>query len=298
MKKISQLILPLLFALPVAGQNNIFVVYSLKGNVTVVENKVETRAKVGKILNGDATIKVAPGSFATLLCNETRIFSLNKAGNYAMGKLSDSCKVNNTSLGATYLKYIWNEFTKPKGSPEKNRKNFMSNVGAVSRSINNVWIDPKLDTVYYVNGTIPLSWKSYTDAEEFDFKLFDVSSLTAPVFTKTTKKKHIDISDLLKNIQPGKTYYWTAMIKGEDNEERKLIRYWTKDEYNNYYNSIKKPAANESEAEASFRLGFLLEEAHFPAEAFNHYLKATQLAPDNPLYRFTFMSFKKDYEIK
>lgn len=299
MKKISQLILPLLFALPVAGQNNMFVVYSLKGNVTVVENKVETRAKVGKILTGDATIKVAPGSFATLLCNETRMFSLNKTGSYTTGKLADSCKEKKGSLSANYMKYIWNELTKSKGSPDKNRKAYMSNLGAVSRSINNVWIDPKLDTVYYVSGDIPLSWKSYTDAEEFEFKLFDAANLAAPFFTKTIKKKHIDISDLLKNIQTGKTYYWTAMIKGEDNEERKLLRYWTKDEYTHFYSGIKKVNdASEGDAETNFRLGFLLEEAHFLAEAYNHYLKATQLAPDYPLYRFTFMSFKKDYEIK
>jgi hypothetical protein len=299
MKKISYFMLLLLLSVSAAAQSNIFVIYSMKGDISVVENKVETKAKIGKILNGDAMIKLAPGSFATLLCNETRLFSLNKTGNYTTGKLADSCKVNNSSFSATYLKYIWNEFTKPKGSPEKNRKAYMANVGAVSRSINNVWIDPKLDTVYYVSGTIPLSWKSYTDAEEFEFKLFDAVNLASPVFTKTIKKKHIDISDLLKNIQTGKTYYWTAMIKGEDNEERKLLRYWTKDEYTHFYSGIKKVnGASEGDAETNFRLGFLLEEAHFLADAYNHYLKATQLAPDNPLYRFTFMSFKKDYEIK
>lgn len=177
----------------------------------------------------------------------------------------------------------------------------MANVGAVPRGINNVWIDTRLDTVFYVSGTIPLSWKCYVDdTEEFEFKLFNEGDITTPALTKLTKKKHVDMSDLLKNIQPGKTYYWTAMVKGESNDELKVLRYWAKEDYNKFYTSIKKPAggAAETEAEANFRLGFLLEEAHFLAEAYNHYLKATQLAADNPLYRFTFMSFKKDYEIK
>jgi hypothetical protein len=56
--------------------------------------------------------------------------------------------------------------------------------------------------------------------------------------------------------------------------------------------------AVETEAEKNFRLAFILEEGHFLAEAYQHYLKATQLAEDNGLYRFVFMSFKKDYEIK
>jgi len=48
----------------------------------------------------------------------------------------------------------------------------------------------------------------------------------------------------------------------------------------------------------NFRLGFVLEEKHYIAEAYNYYFKATQLDPTNSLYRYTFMSFKKDFEIK
>lgn len=297
MKRLNLLLLIMLFALGTMAQDNLFAVYSVKGNVSVIENKVETKAKVGTLIDGNEIIKVGPGSFATLICNETRMFSLSKAGNYTTESLKDSCKVSNSSVSANYMKYVWSEMTKSKGSPEKNRKNYMSNVGAVSRSINNVWIDPKLDTVYYVSGTIPLSWKSYTDAEEFEFKLFDAET-NALVLSKNTKKKHIDVSELLGKIQPGKSYHWSAMIKGEENEERKFFTYQTKEKYNEFFNGIKNPPAPESDSEKEFRLGFVLEEAHYVAEAYNHYLKATQLAPTNSLYRFVFMSFKKDYEIK
>jgi hypothetical protein len=299
MKKIWILPLTLLIYYTALAQENQFVVYSVKGNVNVVENNVESKAKIGRILTDGATIKVSQGSFATLICNENRMFSLNKTGNYNTGSLKDSCKGNNGSLSSNYLKYVWNELTKPKGTPEKNRKNYMSNVGAVSRSINNVWIDPKLDTVNYVSGTVPLSWKSFTDTEEFEFKLFENAEDVKPIFTKVVKKKHVDISDILTVIKPGKTYYWTSVVKGEENEDLKLLKYWTKEEYAIYFNSLKAPSgAAESDAEKNFRLGFVLEEAHFLAEAQQHYLKATQFAPDNVLYRSVFMSFKKDYEIK
>jgi hypothetical protein len=281
------------------AQENQFVVYSMKGNVSILQNNTESKAKIGSLLTDGASIKISPGSFATLICNETRLFSLNKAGTYSTGNMKDSCKVSSGSLTSNYLKYVWNEMTKLKGSPEKNRKNYMNNVGAVSRGINNVWIDPKLDTVNYVSGTVPLSWKSFTEAEEFEFKLFTSAEITEPIANKTVKKKHVDIKDILNAIKPGNTYYWTAMVKGEENEDRKLLKYWAKDNYAVYYNSIKGTGgASESEAEMNFRLGFVLEESHFLAEAYNHYLKATQLAPDNVFYRSTFMSFKKDYEIK
>ena len=175
----------------------------------------------------------------------------------------------------------------------------MNNVGAVSRGINNVWIDPKLDTVNYVSGTVPLSWKAFTESEEFEFKLFESATGGEPIHSKVVMKKHVDIKDILTIIKPGKTYYWTAMVKGEENEDRKLLKYWTKEEYAIYYNSIKNagPAA-ESDGEKNFRIAFILEEAHFLAEAYDHYLKATQFTPDNVFFRSTFMSFKKDYEIK
>lgn len=280
------------------AQNNMFVVYSIKGNVTVVDNKVESKAKIGTILDGDETIKVAAGSFATLICNETKAFSLNKAGNYTTASLKDSCKMSSGSVSSNYMKYVWNEMTKPKGSPEKNRKDFMSNVGAASRGgINNVWVDARLDSVNYVSGTIPLSWKCFVDTEDFEFRLYDQSGTA--ILRKDVKKKHVDIGDILKQIQPGKVYFWNATVKGEpENEARHYLRYVPKEEYQSFFNTIKNGDAPESDAEMNFRLGFVLEEKHYIAEAYNYYLKATQADPTNSLYRYTFMSFKKDFEIK
>ena len=77
-----------------------------------------------------------------------------------------------------------------------------------------------------------------------------------------------------------------------------MLQYISKETYTNFYNKIKTHDPAETEAEQNFRLGFALEEAHYLAESYNHYKKATDFAPDNPMYRFVFMSFKKDYEIK
>ncbi len=299
MRKLIVHLLLLLLSAESFSQDNMFVVYSTKGKVSVIENKTETKAKIGTLLNDNSSIQVETASFATLICNETRMFTLNKPGMYSLGKLKDSCKTTKTgSVSSNYMKYIWNELTKSKGSPEKNRKAYMSNVGAVSRSINNVWIDPKLDTVYYVSGNFPLSWKSFTEADNFDFRVFSAETGEQPLISKSTGKKHVMVAELLDKIKEGKSYWWTAMVKGENNEEKKYFRYWTKDEYNKFYKSLKKGSASETDAESHFHLGFLLEEAHFLAEAEQHYFKATQLAPDVVLYRSTFMSFKKDYEIK
>lgn len=282
------------------AQNN-FLIYSYKGNVSVVENNVETRAKVGKTMNTAATLIIAAGSVATLICNEEAMFTISKPGTYAMNKMGDSCKVNHSSFTANYIKYVWNQMTQSKGSPGSNRKAFMNTVGAVSRSINNIWIDPRLDTVNYsgVASPFPLSWKSYAEAKEFVFNLYQAGSETNPVFTTTVTKLKIPLSSFVTKLKPGTTYHWASAIKGEENEERKVLNFVSKESFTALLETLKTQGAEfEAPAEQAYRLGFMLEDAHYLAEALEYYSKAATLDPTNVLYRSTLMSFKKDYEVK
>ena len=280
------------------AQNN-FLVYSLKGTVTVTDKKTEARPKIGTLLTPASVIKIAPSSSATIICNETNMFTISKAGTYTMGQFSDSCKAISNSVSANYVKYIWNEFTHGHSSPEANRKLYMKNVGSVSRSVNSIWIDPRLDSMNYAYGNFPLSWKSYSEAKEFEFQLYDQPTDGKLIYKEETKNKKYPVPSITKLIQAGKTYYWTASVKGETNDERKAIRAWSKDEFKNFINELNATENNtESQAEKSFRLGFQLEEARFFAEAFEYYQQAVKLQADNPLYTATLAAFKKDYDIK
>jgi hypothetical protein len=299
MKKLRFFIILCLFTSVVVAQENNFLLYSFKGNVSVVENKVETKAKVGKSLSNTATLKVPAGSAVTLICNEAAMFTLSKAGTYPLKSFGDSCQISSSSVSANYVKYVWAQMTKSTGSPGSNRKQFMNTVGAVSRSINNVWIDPRLDTVNYVTGDFPLSWKSYADAKDFEFVLYKDAPTGKPIYRNVVSKLKIAIPSFASQLKPGNTYYWTAYIKGEQNDEIKTLNAVSKDKFDEVLNGIKSSiGAYESEAEQTYRIAFMLEDAHFLADAYKYYTKAAQLKPDMPLYRSTLMSFKKDYEIK
>ncbi|HEX4877668.1 MAG TPA: hypothetical protein VFV31_13415 [Chitinophagaceae bacterium] len=299
MKKMQFLILLSCIAVAVNAQNN-YLLYSFKGNVMVVENNVETKAKVGKSLSGNATLKIPAGAAVTLICNEAAMFTLSKPGSFALKNMGDSCKVGSNSLSANYVKYVWAQMTKSSGAPGSNRKAYMNNVGAVTRSINNIWVDPRLDTVNYSAGDgFPLSWKSYAEAKEFEFFLYSSDNITQPIFKTSVTKLKIPIADFIKKLKPGSTYFWTAAIKGEENEELKMFNYVTKETYAAIESEMKaQGAAFEAPAEQAYRLAFMLEDAHYLAEAYQYYLKAATLDPTNALYRATLMSFKKDYEIK
>jgi hypothetical protein len=301
MKKLSFLILFGLVAFTAGAQNN-FMVYSFKGPVTVSDNKVESPAKVGKMLSNTSTLKIGAGGTATLICNEAAMFTMSKPGTYAMNKFGDSCKVTGGSVSSNYVKYVWAQLTTEHGTPGSNRKVYMSTVGAVSRGgLSNVWIDPKLDTINY-SGTVadfPLSWKSYVDAKDFDFFLYSRDNLTDPLYKTTLNKLKIPISAFIGKLKPGTSYMWTAVIKGEDSEQLHVFNYTGKDAFEKLLNQLKSQgAAYEGAAEQDYRIAFLLEDHHYLAEALQYYTKAAAADSQNVLYRSTLMSFKKDYEIK
>lgn len=299
MKKFRFLIALSLFAGIASAQENNFLLYSFKGNVSVVENKIESKAKVGKTLGAASTLKIPAGSMVTLICNEAAMFTLNKPGTYNLKMFGDSCRVSSNSVSANYVKYVWAQMTKPTGSAGSNRKQFMSTVGAVSRNMNNVWIDTKLDTVNYAGGDFPLSWKSYAEAKDFEFSLFTADNINTPFFSTFVSKLKIAIPSFVSKIKPGNSYYWTAAIKGEENDEMKVLNYVTKETFAAVLDNIKKQGAPfEGPAEQAYRIAFMLEDAHYLSEAYQYYTKAAATDVTNALYRSTLMSFKKDYEIK
>lgn len=300
MKKLHFLILFCTVAV-VASAQNAFLLYSFKGNVSVVENNVESKAKVGKPLSAASTLKVANGGAVTLICNEAAMFTLTKAGTYQLSKFGDSCKVSSSSVSANYVKYVWASMTKTGGSEGSKRKDYMNTVGAVTRNISNIWIDNRLDTVNYsgVANEFPLSWKSFADAKDFEFSLYTDDNISTPIHSAFVSKLKVPIKDFSNKIKAGHSYFWTAAIKGEENDELKVLNYVTKETFDAVLVTIKKQgAAFEAPAEEAYRMAFMLEDAHYLAEAYQYYTKAATLDATNVLYRSTLMSFKKDYEIK
>lgn len=300
MKKIPVLVLLCSFVFAANAQNN-FLLYSFKGTVSVLENNVESKAKVGRSLTPAASLKVAPGGVVTLICNEAAMFTVSKAGTYSLKSFGDSCKVSSNSITANYVKYVWASMTKTGDAPGSNRKAYMNTVGAVSRSINNIWIDPRLDTVNFsgVASEFPLSWKSYTEAKDFEFKIFATDNMTTPVYTSIVTKMKIPIAYFASKLTPGKSYMWTVSVRGEENEEMKVLNYVSKEKAAAFLGNLKSQTTGfEASAEESYRMGFMMEDAHYLPEAWQYYTKAAAADASNVLYRSTLMSFKKDYEIK
>ena len=299
MKQITFFLLILLTGSISSAQNpNQFLVYSVKGSVSVVENNKTGKAQIGKLLNDKSKITVGANSLVSIICNENSLFSITKAGTYDMSQFKDSCLYNKSSITSNYLKFIWNQLTTPKGSPEKNRKSYMNNVGAVSRTNISIWIDSRFDTINFHSGSFPVSWKCYSDADEFSFNIFDDEKDGKTVFQKTVNKTSIPIGDFVSKLQPNKPYYWQILVKNEEPEERKVIYVWDDASFNKLVANIRTATSGaETAAEENFRIGFMLESARFYADAYRYYQKAAQLNPELELYKKTLEAFRRDYAI-
>jgi hypothetical protein len=295
--KLLILILGSVFSSLTYAQNS-FLIYTVKGNVSVVENNVTSKAKIGRLLPESAQVVIAPGGVVSLICNQANLINLNK-GKVSLSSLNEQCKTTEGSATSNYLKYVWSQLTAHPGTPEKNRKQFMTNVGAVSRGVNNVWIDPRLDTVKYVGGNFPLSWKSYAEAEAFEFSVYNNPEDTKPASILTTKNRFVDAKTLVTKMKPGSITYWTAAVKGEQNPEIKVFAYVPAEEYKSLLASFNESGPEfETPASKAFRIAFLLEQAHYLGEAYTYYKKAASLDPSVAVYKSTLESFKKDYAVK
>ncbi len=295
MKHIHLLLLLTICSVATQAQKaNSFLIYSVKGSVSVIEDSKGAKAQIGKLLNDKSKLTVGSNSLVSIICNEASLFSIIKPGTYTMSDFKDSCLSNKSSITSNYLKFIWNQLTTPKGAPEKNRKSYMNNVGAVSRTNISIWID----TINYYSGSFPVSWKSYSDAEEFTFDIYEEADGTKPIFQKVVKKTMVPISDFSSKLKKGTPYYWQVNVKNEDPEKRKVIYIWDKASFENLLTQIRgAEQGTETEAEKNFRMGFLLESARFYSDAYGYYQKAAQLNPELELYKKTLEAFRKDYAI-
>lgn len=300
MKHFHLFVFFLLSGLTIAAQKpNSFLIYSVKGSVTIVENNTGAKAQIGKLLTEKSKLTVGANSLVSIICNESSLFSITKAGTYSMEQFKDSCLTNKSSITSNYLKFIWNQLTTAKGSPEKNRKSYMNNVGAVSRTNISVWVDSRFDTINYNNGAFPISWKCYSDATEFSFEVYQMARGGEPVYQKLVTKTSLPIAEFIPSLKPNTAYYWKINAKGEESDERKLFFIWDKASYENLVAQLRSAQKGvETEAEEKFRVAFLLESARFYSEAFQYYKKAVQLNPGSELFQKTLDAFKKDYNIE
>ena len=282
-------------------------VYSVNGDVMVVENKQESVVKIGKVLRQESTLQTKKGSKLTMVCRQGKALSVINEGSYPMTHWRDSCKVSQQSLTSGYFQYVWSELYVR--SPEHKRRvkdgeeqEMVTNAAPFRFEMGpdldiGIRVEHALDTVNYTIGEFALSWTEFDFPGKHIFMLYQARDGKL-IYRKSSSATSVRLSDLKNLLRPGNSYQWLIALKDSGNGQRRLLNCLPFASVKRYIETIRNNInVPEDDAAQFFHIAWLLENSHYLADAFFYYQKAAIAAPDIELYRDKLAAFKKIFLI-
>ena len=289
-----------------AQQGNELLVYAVKGTVTAKYNNQESAVKIGKVLKPGTTINVMQGAGMTMLCKQGKPLSVTKAGSFFLSNWKDSCKTTSNSVTSSYFKYIWSEFYTRSKEYQDEQKD--KNVSAVTRSDAprryksnpkkiKIEFSPGLDTLNYASGNFPLSWTCYDYSGKYFFTLYEATT-GREVYKDSLHRSFIPVEKFIALLEKGKRYSWTVTAPNASVIRKRILNYVTAESTEELTRGFEASMnIPEDSATKYFRIGYMLEQRHYLAEAFLHYKKAVQANPAIGVYSDKLLRFKSEFWI-
>ena len=284
-----------------AQKGDELLVYSLKGNVTVVENNSESRLKIGKVLKAGATIKTQREARLTMVCKQGKPISVTKEGSYPVVKWKDSCATPGGSMASKYFQYIWDQLYV---RSDDYKRAHPDGLGAVVRNEApvrgqedlEILLEEAMDTINYASGNFPLSWStnlSYTG--NYYFTLSSKAGKT--VYKDSVSGNTLSLDKLKKYMRPGSSYSWSLATKKTGTQYGGVINYVSLKTLTRHINKLRLSVdIPEDEGAQHFRVAYLLQHTHYPADAWVYYQKAVVTAPEVEFYQEKLDEFKARFQ--
>lgn len=294
----------LIFSPAFAQQGDELLVYAVKGKVTAFYNNQETVVKIGKVLHPGTVLKTDKGASLTLLCSKGRPLSINKEGTYPVNNWKDSCRSTSGSLSSSFFKYIWGQMYiySPEHKEEQRKKSELAVVRGeepvvANKKVAKLEFKKGMDTVHYDGNNFPLSWNGINYNKPYVFNLYDTKGKT--IYSLTTRYSYIPIDSFRHVLAEGNNYRWSVSAKGLPVSRKRVLKYIPKEKAAAYLEKVMQPLPFEEDTAASYyRRAFLLEKAHYLAQALLWYEKAMQADPEMDLYRDQYIRFSNDFWIR
>jgi hypothetical protein len=285
-----------------AQKGDELLVYSLKGNVTVIEDYKESKLRIGKVLKPGSTIKTQKEAKLTMVCKQGKPLSVTREGVFPVTKWKDSCAITgDNSMTAKYFQYIWDQLYI---RSDDYKKEYGDQTAAVVRGEApvrgeddiEILFNEALDTVFYATGSFPLSWEPLVKyGGKYFFRLFDLAGVKA-LYQDSISGNSIMIDKFKKYMKPGRSYKWTLTTKKTGEQEGGVINYLLAKTVSQQISKFQKPIdVPEDLAAQYFRVAYLLENSHYLPAALLYYKKAATAAPDVEFYQEKLDEFKKTF---
>ena len=290
-----------------AQRGDELLVYAVKGKVTATYQQKVSPVKIGKVLVPGTVIKTEKQAVLTMICTRGQPIQVQKEGTYPVTRWKDSCRINQHSVSGNYFRYIWDQFYSY--SPEHKNANRKRNDLAVSRggpsagrnqpkTFTKLVFSKGMDTVNTDGTDFNLSWTGTGYRGYYQFTLYDAAERTV-LFKDSVLKSFIPLSKMLPVMEPGKTYRWTVFAEGAPISRKRVLQYVPADSTQALVKRLQSPGLiPEEEALSCFRVAYLLEQAHYLAEALRWYQKASELNPEMELFRDQLIRFRNEYWVR
>ena len=272
----------LLLSVFVQAQEVSFVVYYTKGQATA--NGKPLALKKGDKLYSSDVLTIGKGTSLVLLCGNYEAFQLSVPGRHTVKSLLQKCSKKAGSYTASYFQYVWEEFTHPHGSPEKDPTKYMRNSGAVSRGCDQVETRLPLDTVIFAAGSLPVFFR--TNIPQPHLTVFSAAEDGEVLQQFAVRENSFALDTLQKTFKKSGTYFWQLTDADAMGCPPNVFQVLPEKAYRAAVQKLLQALPPLSPAESAFLKGYLLEEAHFLGEAKKYYQLAVQLDPSNQNYQF------------
>ncbi|RYY89550.1 MAG: hypothetical protein EOO15_05830 [Chitinophagaceae bacterium] len=268
-------------------------VYYVKGSVMKKGGRAPLNR--GDSLSVQDILQVSGSSQVYLICRDFSLVKFTRPGVYTLATAAP-CPQKQSSLTASYFRYVWEELRSHHGSPESNPRHYMRNKGAVSRGdCPMVRTALYTDTIYAAPGTnLQLHWKAALD--EAFVSVFPDDRDRVPVKQVAIRNnKPLSLALLVSLAKEEGELRWFITAKQTEGCQRNYLKLLTTAEYRARVKSLLQQVVATTPAETAFMKAFVLEENHFLAEALKYYAEAFRLDPRNPR---TEAAIKHYHEIK
>lgn len=284
----KNLLLPVLFCwlLPAKAQQG-FMLYTKQGKVYVKNGAKKRMVKTGDLLSQHTKVFMEANASATFICSNYSHFSIKKKGSFLLSSFTDSCVKDKPGFSKAYFSYLWKQFSQPHQSPEKLRREYMQNTGAVIRGCPDLHIDSRFDSLLFIAADKGyLRWHSPLSQDRLSFVLYDAMEAGNLLYEKKMPGTSISIDSIRQWIETGNELYWNIKADGEEKCTRKYLLQVQEQTFSNIENeaSLFLPASS-SPGEYAFSKGFIAEYNRFLFKAVQYYKQATALAPLNNNYK-------------
>ncbi len=284
----KSLLMPVLICwlLPAKAQQQ-FMVYAPQGKVYQKNGAKKRMFKTGDMLSLHTKIVMEANASATFICSNYSSFSIKKKGSFLLSSFVDSCVKDRPGFSKAYFSYLWNQFSSPGQSPEKLRRKYMQNTGAVVRGCPDVQTDSRLDTLLLTGSDSGfLQWHTTISQSRLSFVLYDAMEDGNLLYEKKMPGTTISIDSIRQWIETGKELYWNIKTDGEEKCTRKYLLQVPEQTFSNIENEafLLIPASS-FPGEQVFSKGFTAEYNRFLFKAVQYYRQAAKLEPLNNNYK-------------